>query len=219
MLRNHLLLLSLLLVTSSVWAQDTIPPKKIAVLLSPALIPIAPTKIALQPGVQLRLHKWSLTGQVAFPIQKPSPDFASTSYFRQSVELKRFFKQRKVWEEYLSAEVLYARRNFIDTNGGMYFKGLHEERYRYTRADIRSPIRVIVIKAGVEIPISKRLFVDAFVGIGARTISTTYSNVEGEELAPHQLFEIDGPKSAYRYADTRTLPHIAMGFKFGYTLW
>jgi len=219
MLCNRLLLFCLLLFSGRALSQDTMPPKRISVLLSPVPVPMAPTKLALQPGVQVRLRNWSLTAQVAFPVQKPSPLFANTRYFRQSGELKWFFKQRKDWQKYLSAEVLYAKRSFVDTSGGNYFKGPHEERYHYSRADIRSPILVMVVKAGAEIPITKRFFVDAFVGLGTRTIYTTYSHVEGEELNPYGLFQLDVWKSAYRYEGTFSKPHIAAGLKFGYTVW
>ena len=218
-LRNCLLLFTVVFSCVRASGQDSAKPKKIAVLLSPALVPMAPTKLALQPGMQVRLHKWSLTAQVAFPVQKPSPNFASTHYFRKSAELKRFFKQQKDLEEYLSAEVQYAERSFVDTNGGTYFKGRDEVRYRYSYAAIHSPIRVLMLKAGAEFPVYKRFFLDAFVGVGARTIYTRYSEVVNEEYAPWGWFELNGPKSAYRYDGTFSKPHIALGFKFGYILW
>lgn len=210
--------LSLLIITQTALCQDTTGYKHVSILLSPALIPLSPTQLAMQPGLQLRLHRWSLTAQIAFPLYKPADRYESMQYFRKSLELKRYFRRKRDWEEYLSAEVMYAKRNFTDSNGGTYFKGIYEDRFGYSRAKIHSPVFSGTIKAGAEFVVSKKIFIDAFLGLGVRTIYTRYSNVEGEARQPYGLLEISGPKSALRYDRTITKPHLACGFKVGLVL-
>lgn len=206
-------------VNSAVWCQDTTG-KKLALLLSPVLTPVPTVELGLQPGIEVYLRHWSLTAQVAFPLHKPHLIFTNVHYLRESLELKRFFNPEQAVHKYLAAEVLYAHRNFTDTNGGVYFKSKYKvgNRYSYSQAHINSPIFTGVIKAGVQLPLSKRLLGDAFVGLGVRTTYTTYSDVQSEESRPYGYLALSFPKSAYRFDKTISNPHISTGFKLGYLL-
>ena len=214
------LLVACLLCIGGARCQDTTRYKGFSVLLSPALVPAAPTAFALQAGVQFRLQRWSIAVQVATPVHKPS-EFSSVHYLRQSLELKRYFKKKPDWEEFLAAEVQYANRRFIDTDGGTYFKHdvVSDSRFSYSQARIQSPIFVAMVKVGATFVVNKKLFMDGFVRAGARTIYTKYMDVAGEAPQPYGWLEIfSGPKSAYRYNKTISKPHVAAGFRFGYVL-
>lgn len=218
MLQRLVLFGWLLVLYHNVSGQDTAR-KRLSALVSPALVPLSNTELALQPGLEARLGRWSLVAQLAFPLHKPTSQFASVRYLRKSIELKHYFKQRARQEEYLSAEALHAQRRFTDTNGGTFFKSPYNTRYGYSQAHINAPVFVFAIKAGMVFPVGKRFFIDGFAGLGVRTIYTRYSQVSGEAERPYGLIEISLPKSALRYDRTSTKPHMTCGFKLGYVLW
>jgi hypothetical protein len=103
-----------------------------------------------------------------------------------------------------------------DTNGNMFFSKTARQWLQFNRAAVSSPIFSAALKAGVEYAVTRRLFLEYFVGAGVRVISTSYSRLEG-------ISESGGPsmRSAipqYRYESSSQKFHLTSGLRLGYVL-
>ncbi len=199
-------------------AQDTAAQKRFSVLLSPALAPLSNIEFALQPGLQLRLGRFGLVAEMAFPLHLAQSFYTSRHYTRRGLEAKYYYKENSRAANYVSAQVQYASRRFADDDGGLYFKSTirRDSRYRYQTARISSPLLVIAVKGGVEVPMGEAFFMDFFGAIGVRTAYTKYAAVTGEEAAPYGWFELSLPKSTIRFDQTISKLHVGGGFRVGY---
>ncbi len=193
------------------------PPRRFSVVVSPALL--VPVTVAAQAGLQCRLSKRSaLLLEAAVPTFQPdNTEYESTRSLRTGFEFKYFFKEKAGAANYFSIQSNYLFRELINRNGGNYFT--RTETFAYGDAHISSPVLSMAIKRGVEIAAGKRLYVDAFGGIGLRMIFTEYDAktalVTSSEPPRPKVYDYDG---AWRYNYTLTRLHATAGVRLGFRL-
>jgi hypothetical protein len=190
----------------------------LSVTLSPSLLPLAHTEIGLQPGLQFRGKRWGVGAAYTFALHKRRDEFVDIEYERWAVDLKRYRDTNGAERTYFGLQAMYARRNFIDTNGGRFFIKNSSERYNYNNAYINAPVLSVAAVFGAETRISKRFYLDVFSGIGLRRIYTSYSRVENITASSGWFWHV-GPLSAFRYNRTVTRLHLAGGLRFGFIVW
>lgn len=196
-------------------AQDT--SSRFAVLISPALF--VPVSVAVQGGVQWKLgKKWSLLAEAAYPVFHPNnAEYEEISHWRTSLELKWWPGKASSANRYFSLQAAYLYRQLKDKDQAYYYS--KTQTFSYNDAVIKSPVLSTAVKLGVELPLGKRTFVDAFAGAGLRFISSSYSAksvlVTSTEPPRQNLFKFD---DAWVYNYTLMRLHGTAGLRFGVRL-
>lgn len=201
------------------FSQEKARDKTFSVLFSPALLRAPETQWGLQTGVEYQWRDWSVDAEVALPFHKSYIDYAKINYIRLGMELKHYVYNDPLFKVYISMQNNYAFRQMIDTNGNTYSSKNPPGVFRFSKASISSPIFSTAFKFGTEVYITKNLFMDEFIGVGARITSTSYKNVEN--ATPGSFFRaIDCCTfiPVYRYEGTFTRLHITTGFRLGYVI-
>lgn len=215
---KQLLLILCLITVGLVHSQPHGVSKKVALTISPVVLPLPQLPLSLQPGFQYSTSRWSIHAEATAPLYRARDQYNTVHYTRLALEGKRYLQPKSNENFYIAVQSSYAFRSLTDTNGGRFFRHDPLDRYSYTKANINSPVFIIAAKMGTETPVSNRLFFDFFVGPGVRIIYTTYSDVAEEARVPERWFSHIGPISSYRYNKTITRLHLATGLRLGYIL-
>lgn len=209
------LLLSALIQTQEILGQDS--PSKLAVVVSPVLF--VPVSVAVQGGLCFRLgNRLGLLTEAAFPTFYPSNTvYEKIRYWRAAVELRYRYRQKASSRRYLALQTSYLHRSLHDADQAFYYT--KTQTFSYANAVIRSPVLAAALKTGVELQAGKRIFVDAFLGLGLRFIITSYST-QGSlltSLEPERqtLLSFD---DAWLYNYTLKRLHAAAGLRIGFRL-
>jgi|GEM_PF-4049863 len=106
--------------------------------------------------------------------------FESSEHYELKLTGKYLFWQSERLEQYFAIDVFGTWQDAVKLESEYYREG---EYYSYTRAEIDRVVTGIRYSYGLRWNVTGRLWIDSFVGIGARTVRTSYTTV-GEELEP-----------------------------------
>ncbi|HWR31933.1 MAG TPA: hypothetical protein VN451_00290 [Chitinophagaceae bacterium] len=210
----------LFFLSTALYGQKDSVQKGWAVTLSAASIPIGQPGFGIQPGVEYRFNdRYSLLAEVAFRANKKNNKDSSIlgkQYLRFKCGLRYSFPGKKErWShDYAGLQISWATRKFINTNG-FYDDHLPGDTvYYYSKASINSPVTTISLQFGSIITEGK-FAVDAFIGLGARFIHTTISNIENPFKQERQRGGSGlNLTASYSYAGNVTMFHINGGIRF-----
>ena len=191
-----------------------------AVTLTGTLIPIGQPGLGIQTGAEYRFNKrWSLLSELVFRANKTNSKDSSTldkHYGKVKSELRYiiFSKKDKLSHGYAGLQLSWASRKFINTEG-YYYNNRHDDSVSYySRAAINSPVTTFSAQIG-SIITDGRFAVDVFIGVGARFIHTTISDVKN----PVRSVKPTGGSglhftASYSYAGNITMFHLNGGLRF-----
>jgi hypothetical protein len=169
--------------------------------------------------VQYNKGRWGALAEVAYPLDKSHADYATIRFVRLGAEVKYYAHNGQRERGYVSLQSNYSHRQMTDTNGNMFFSKTARQWLQFNRAAVSSPIFSAALKAGVEYAVTRRLFLEYFVGAGVRVISTSYSRLEsiagsgGPNLTSWGDFT-----PPYRYEGSYQKFHLTWGLRLGYVL-
>jgi hypothetical protein len=233
MRRQHLLLLCLLL-SCTVRAQFPNHNSKWGITLSPGFVSNPNPTISINPGVEYRPgERFYLLGDIALPIVGLFRDsLQDRTYFRFRAEaryvfnmlnrkrkgLKFFLSKILDYDNYIGIQVSYAYRSFRDVNGGKYFKEKNNDSLaiEFDNANIKSPVFTATLQWGAIYELSNNFYIDLFMGVGVRMVTTRYSKVSN----PHDAIYARGRHELFPYAHlypwTVTRGQLNGGIRFIY---
>lgn len=148
--------------------------KKYAFTITPTLLPIG--NVAVSPGFQFRVNsRYSLITEVAIPLTHiATGNYQEAHFFRVSTEIK-YYLHKPLDGKFVGLKIGYASRRFLDKDSGKYrnhFFG--DKEFLYSSAKINSPFVFATAKWGREIIDWKKFYLDYFVGVGVKLITTAY---------------------------------------------
>ena len=182
---------------------------KFSVTIAPAVL----HSVVFQPGFQYSFSNWALLGEVSH-VSAKKMDFDEGYWTRAQVELKRFLTRKDV-KFYCSFQSAYSVRKFVDADSGFYFTDRQVDSGAvYSSAIIHSPVLSFAPKIGAEINLGRTIFIDAFIGLGVRTL---FNNYDARNVTPSIAFHKKewGPDAAWRFDQTETRFHVPMGLRLG----
>ena len=209
----------LLAIPTVMYGQTDSIQKGWAATLTITSIPIGQPGLGIQPGTEYRFNdRYSLLTEVAFRANKKNNNDSSIldkHYLKFKSELRYSFPSKKErWShDYAGLQISWATRRFINKNGFYDDHLPGDSVYYYSSASINSPVTTISLQFG-SIITNGRLAVDAFLGIGARFIHTTVTNVENPIKAVRQ----EGGSglqltASYSFAGNVTMFHFNGGLR------
>ena len=153
---------------------------------TPALIELPNVRYGLQLG---GAYNFSSRMQLLteFTVATGKPDETSITdsrYFRVKPELRYFLTSKPTTlRGYLGLQLLYANRAWTNSSSGIFNEGSFssDSVVAYSSAKIRSPFVAATTQSGVVIKLSKRLSLDGFLGLGAKSVFTNYSSVKNAQ--------------------------------------
>lgn len=149
---------------------------------TPALIELPNIRYGLQLGGAYNFSsKVQLLTEFTVATGKPDETSITDSrYFRVKPELRYFLTSKPTTlRGYLGLQLLYVNRAWTNSSSGIY----HEDSFSsdsvvaYSSAKISSPFIAATTQAGAIIKLSKRFSLDGFLGLGAKSIFTSYNSV------------------------------------------
>ena len=209
-----------MLLSAALHGQNDSTQKGWAVTFTGTSIPIGQPGLGLQPGAEYRFNdRWSLLSEMVIRANKTNSKDSSTldkHYFKFKSELRyNFFSKKERWShDYVSFQLSWATRKFINTEGYYYDNPHSDSVYYYNKAAINSPVKTVSIQFG-SIITEGRFAVDAFVGIGARFIHTSIKDVVNPVRSTKET-SADGLHfiASYSYTGNITRLHLNGGIRF-----
>jgi hypothetical protein len=197
---------------------------KWAISFTPTIVLNSSPHYAVQTGIQYYINeRLSILSEVTFPTSKNKDlSYKNSKYFRIKPELRYDFPESK-WglHTYAAFQLSYSYRKWDDQNGGYYFdkKLYSDSSVSYSSASVKSPIITSSIQIGQIFSLSNHFFMDIFMGLGARSIFTNYSDVQNPSKQPY--FNIPrckppAPDPAYWVNGTVIRFHSNLGFRILY---
>lgn len=184
-MRNLIILFCFLLLAIAINAQKKYNDEgKWAATLTGAIIPLPKVNIGLQPGIQFYINdRVSVLNEVTIRIGKNDASDSSAfdkKYFRIQPELRySFYGKSTRFHSYLGLRLSFAGRKYFNIKGGHYLeKSSDDTAIYYNSAKINSPIKTISIQYGIILFENKLFSADMFIGVGARFIRTSFSDVK-----------------------------------------
>ena len=190
--------------------------RKYGITMSAAIFPY---KSGIQPGFQIKLGKrldfasdcgFTLTG-------KGNSQYDEMHFFKLASELK-YRSRQSITGRYFSLQAGYIRREFQAKDSGWYWRKNNSDASGYSSARINSPVLFAAIKWGREVKVGDKFFLDFFLGLGARYISTTYEakdihavgRLGGEQ---DNIFELAG--YSWEHEEDQVKFHATAGVRVG----
>ena len=205
-----------LLLTLSATAQE----HKFAISLTPALVETPVVRYGVQPGFEFFINeRLSLLTEIAVGVGgEKDPYYGNSKYLRIKPELRYALGETKLgFEPYTGLQFSYSYRKWDNLSGGSFFD--KDSVVNYDKASINSPILTTSIQFGTIMPISDRVKIDFFAGLGARFIFTDYSRLENPTkdsyLGPRRVCSL-APAPAYSANGTVSRFHSNLGFRLLY---
>ena len=223
-MRKLAFILFIPIASSSLQAQKIKQDDKWAASLTGAIIPLPEFNAGIQPGIQYKLSdRFSLSTEITIRVgNKADKDSEAVDkkYFRIQPELRYHFpfKKRKN-NMYAGLRLSYAIRKFADVNKGFYSTQSPggEEGYYYDKAKINSPVFTSSVQLGTIVSSQKKLSADVFMGIGARFITTKYTDIVNP-VSGIRIRPTDGPQfyASYSVNGSVTWLHVNAGLRLVY---
>ncbi|NOT52161.1 MAG: outer membrane beta-barrel protein [Chitinophagaceae bacterium] len=211
-------LLLLLILPASLLAQKDSTQKGWAATFTVTAVPIGQPGLGIQPGVEYRFNdRYSLLAEVAFRanknISKDSSEF-DKHYLKFKTELRYHMPGNKGrWgHEYFAFQLSHTTRTFTTRNGFYHGDLPGDSVYYYSQAAIKSPVTTASVQFGT-ILTEGRFALDAFIGIGARFINTSISDIKNQAKGIHTPEGLHFTAS-YSYAGNKTMFHLNGGIRF-----
>lgn len=183
---------------------------------TPALIELPNIRYGLQLG---GAYDFSSRMQLLTELTVASgkPDEASITesrYFRIKPELRYFIARESTpLRGYVGVQLSFASRGWSNSSSGIYNEGSfsNDSVVSYSSAKIRSPFVAATTQAGVVLKLSKLFSLDGFIGLGAKSVFTSYTSVTNaqKELAlvpkcrimfrPDPAWWVDGTLTRFQF--------------------
>lgn len=149
---------------------------------TPALIELPNIRYGLQLGGGYNLSP-RVQFLTEFTVATGKPDEASITnshYLRIKPELRYFLgSARSQLRSYLGVQLSFTSRTWTNSSSGVYNEGSFsgDSVVAYSSAKIRSPFLAATTQAGAVLKLSKRFSLDGFLGLGAKSVFTSYTSV------------------------------------------
>lgn len=217
-MRTILCLLFCLFFTSRIFAQNNSNGKdrKYAITMSVAVFPY---KSGIQPGFQVKLGKrFDFISDCGFTLTaKGNSQYNEMHFLKFASELK-YRPGHSVAGRYFSLQTGYIRRKFQAKDSGWYWRKDSSDAIGYSSASINSPVLFAAIKWGREVKVGDKFFLDFFLGVGARYISTTYDAKDIHAIGlpggeRDNIFELAG--YSWEHEEDQMKFHATAGVRLG----
>jgi len=217
---KQLFTFSLLLFTSYLSAQKS----NWSISYTPALVEVPDIRYGLQLGAAYNLNpRLQLLTEITVAVGKTNNlDILNSRYIRVKPELRYFFpKINAPISGYLGLQLFYTDRYWTNAGAGSYFEESFnsDSVINYSSAKIHSPSLSETIQLGGLAKISKSFYLDVFMGMGAKSVFTKYSDINNPEKTWYQTPKcgLFGLNQAYRINATLRRFQMNMGFRVLYT--
>jgi len=197
--------------------------KNWGVSLTPAIIPMKGGHLGIQPGIEYKLYnRLSILTEVAFQTGKKNNADSTAldkKYLRIKPELRySLSKKTHVFNSYIGLQFSYSFRSFRTEKYDYYYDHLPNDYvYYYDEAKINSPIITTSFQIGSIISDGKNFFMDMYIGLGARFIHTTYSELVNLNTGPWiRPFIGIKPFASYYYSGDLYRFHMNAGIRLIY---
>jgi hypothetical protein len=179
---RKLFFISLILLSSSLFAQEKEPKSKWFASLTGAVIPFPDWDVGIQPGIGCKLaDRFTLLTEVTIRVgnkNSPRSEAFNKKYFRVQPELRYYLKTKKKERNmYAGFRISYSLRKFTDENGFYSINNSTDEGFFYDKADVNSPVFTSSLQVGSLFSAGKKISIDVSAGTGARFINTAFANV------------------------------------------
>lgn len=132
-----------------------------------------PFSIGIQPGFQFRMgRKFDVLTEGTFAATKKVGNYYDRLNIIKLVSEIKYYPQKAFAGRYFSFQAGYITRKFTANDSGWFFKGTST--IGYSSARIKSDVSFVSVKLGREINPGKKIFLDVFIGLGARYVCTVY---------------------------------------------
>lgn len=233
-MRHPLLLLLFTLLSYCMQAQFATNDSKWGITFSPAIVSSPTPAFGFQPGAEYRLSdRFYVLGEMAFPIASFYRDsFSRKSFFRIKSEIRymfeagqrrrrgirSFFVNAMDFTNYIGLQASYSHRHFRDVNGGQHYfdRSTDTVAIAFDNATIKSHVFTTSLQWGAIYVLDDNFYIDVFMGVGVRIISTQYTNVTNPRVEPHKRGIHNFFPHAYMYPWTVTRPHLTGGIRLIY---
>jgi len=154
---------------------------------TPALVQVPDIRYGVQVGAAYRLDpKLQLLTELTTSVGKPYNSTTTYSqYIRIKPELRYFFASiESSAVGYCGLQLSYAHRQWNTTSSGSYYesKFYSDSSVKYTSAVINSPFATATAQVGGVVRLRNHFLFDFFMGLGAKSVFTNYTNVKNPEL-------------------------------------
>ncbi len=176
-----------------------------------------PFSIGIQPGFQFRVgNKCDMLTEGTFAATKKVGNYYDRLNIIKLVSEVKYYPQKAFAGRYYSFQAGYISRKFTANDTGWYFKDTAT--IGYSSARIRSNVSFVSVKLGREINPGKKIFLDFFIGLGARYVCTVYEANDTYAM-PDFLDKRDGiiELAGYSWEDEGGIVkfHGTAGFRIG----
>lgn len=180
---------------------------------------VAPTILsrafALQPGVEYHISpKYSVLTEAAIPFFNHNDRFDEQHVFR----LQSQVKMQTSAGRYVGLQLAQSFRNYYDNKSGFYKVQGQDSIYRYSVANVSSPVTAVSLQFGRSSYLGKAIFLEAAIGLGARWIHTRYQTPQVQADVPYRAVDNFGwiaPDQAYNYDGDITRFHAVIALRVG----
>ncbi len=193
------------------------------ITFTPAIVHTTSYNAGLQLGGEYRFsNRLGLLTEFTVAIKR-EPDASSPDqrFFRVKPELRYFLSQgKKQAGPYTGFQLSYSSRNWKRIDGSYFENKIYDDSaITFQSASVRSPVFTSSAQVGTLVNLGDHFCLDLFLGIGARVIHTTYSDVQNRgkvySLPPKCRIMIS-PDPAWWVNGTITRVHFNTGVRFLY---
>ncbi|MFM1857653.1 MAG: hypothetical protein RLZ05_713, partial [Bacteroidota bacterium] len=172
-----LLTVKILSAQSSIWS----------LTYTPAVVQVPDIRYGAQVGAAYRLDsKLQLLTELTTSVGKPdNMATINSQYLRIKPELRYFFTSMESSAVgYCGVQLSYAHRQWTTTSSGSYYekKLYSDSSVSYSSAVINSPFATLTAQVGGVVRLRNHFSFDFFMGLGAKSVFTNYTNIKNPEL-------------------------------------
>ena len=193
------------------------------VTFTPAIVHTTSYNAGVQLGGEYRFsNRLGLLTEFTVAIKRePDASYPEQRFFRVKPELRYFISKRKKHAgPYAGLQLSYSSRSWKVMDGSYFEDEIYEDSaITFQSAFVRSPVISSSAQLGTLVKLGEHFCLDFFLGIGARVIHTTYSDVQNTgkfySLPPKCKIMIS-PDPAWWVNGTITRVHFNTGIRFLY---
>lgn len=196
---------------------------KWGVTFTPAIVHTTSYNAGLQLGGEYRFsNRLGLLTEFTVAIKRePDASYPEQRFFRVKPELRYFLSGNKTQKgPYAGLQISYSSRSWKAINGSYFEDQIYEDSaITFQRAFVRSPVISSSLQLGALATLGDHFCLDFFLGIGARLIHTSYSDVQNSGKVyslPPKCKIIISPDPAWWVNGNITRVHFNTGIRFLY---
>lgn len=144
-------------------------------------------------------------------------DFWKENYefFEVRPEIKFLFKNRKSHYFYSSVEFFYMQMESL-LRDGHYEKENSNVEINFDKAIIHKQKYGMHLKVGINLIAFRHINFDFYGGVGFAVRTYNYTDIENPVVGTESIF-VEWMPQSFLFEGTSVIPHLALGFKLGYT--